>query len=97
MTRAENGLMKKILPRIAIPPVAERTIAIALGLWWIVMRVPELGGPGMSEDAVDWSARGCLALVAILVTLIWLRRTRWRALRVVAWVLLSLKAIGIGP
>jgi hypothetical protein len=88
---------KKLLTRLTIPAVAERTFAVVLGLWWIVMRVPELGGPGMSAGAVSWSAWGCIALVAILVTLIWVRRTRGRALGILAWVLLALIVFGVGP
>lgn len=95
--QADDALVKKLLTRLAIPAVAERWLAVVLGLWWIVMRVPELGGPGMSAEAVFWSTWGCIALVAILVTLIWVRRTRWRALGVFAWVLIALMVAGVGP
>lgn len=72
---------------------AERIAAILLGLWWLGMNIAELGGPGMSDTAVSVSAWGLIGVVATLVTLVWIGQRRWRALRVFAWIILSLMAV----
>jgi len=77
-TVADNSGMRVPTP---VARGIERTVATVVALFWAMVWIPNLFSP-----VSQWA---CLALAAVLVTLIWVRHTRWRGLGLFAWALLA--------